>query len=182
MRRGRGEKRRKPEAQPPDEKHHKGEPEHDVSVNAAEFVRELLCGRLLLLRLANERDDFLQCAFGGGLCDQNFHCAPEIDGSGQDGVADTFSNRRGFTGKIRLISGGRAHGNFSIHGKLRAGLDEQLHPRPQILHGHFALAVLVVERGGGLWNVAEERADFLLRPAKRKMFQGSGKGKQEQER
>ena len=39
-----------------------------------------------------------------------------------------FFDRRGFAGEIRFVRGGAALGDFAVHGKLRAGLDEQAHP------------------------------------------------------
>ena len=51
----------------------------------------------------------------------------KIDGAGQRGVADVLFHRRGFAGEIRFVGGGAALGDFAVHGKLRAGLDEQPH-------------------------------------------------------
>ena len=62
-----------------------------------------------------------------------------------------------------------------VHGKLRAGLDEQPHAGLELLHLDLAFAALFIQRGGGLGRVAEERADFLLRAAQRVMLQRAGK-------
>ncbi len=169
-------------AEPPDEKHRERHAEDDVGVNGAEFVGEFLRGRFLLLRFLDERDDFLQRTFGGGPGDEHFDRAPEIDGAGERGVADVFFDGRGFAGEIGFVGGGAAFGDFRVHGKLRAGLDEQPHAGADFFHRHFAFAAPVVKRGGNFRRVAEQRADFLLRAAQRVMFQRAGKRKQEQQR
>ena len=177
-----GLKRREPEAKPPDKKHGKRKSHGDVSVVSAEFVGELLRGRFALLGFLDERDDFLQRAFGGGPRNDDFDRAPKIDGAGERGVADVLLDGRGFAGEIRFVRGGAAFGDFGVHGKLRAGLDEQAHSALELLDFDFALAAPGIQRGGDFRRVAEERADFLLRPAQRVMFERAGKRKQKQQR
>src|ERR1017187_291931 len=81
-----GLKRREPEAEPPDKKHHEGKSQRGVSVVSADFIRELLRGRLALLGFLDERDDFLQRTFGGGPRNDGFDRTPKIDGAGERGV------------------------------------------------------------------------------------------------
>ena len=107
----------------------------------------------------------------------------KIDRAGERGVADVFFHGRGLAGEIGFVGGGGAFDNFRVHGKLRAGLDEQ----PRARRGFFRRQLRVsfplrVNRGGGFRRVAEQRADFLLRAAQRVMFQRAGEGKQEQQR
>ena len=163
-----------PEAEPPDKKHRERKPEHGVGVKGAEFVGELLGGRLVLLGFLDERDDFLQRTFGRGPGDDDLDRAPKIDGAGERGVADVFIDGRGFAGEIRFVGGGAALGDFAVHGKLRAGLDEQAHAGLELLHLDLAFVALVIQRGGDLRRVAKERADFLLRAAQRVMFERAG--------
>jgi hypothetical protein len=129
----------------------------------------------LLLCLLDERDDFLQRAFSGGSQDNNLDRAPKIYRSGERAVTKLFFNRRRFTGEIRFVRGGAALGDFRVHGKLRAGLDEQPHAGLDLLDFDLVFAAQFIQRGGGLWRIAEERADFLLRAAQRVMLQRAGK-------
>ena len=128
-----------------------------------------------MLRLLDERDDFLQRTFGGGLGDDHFHRAPEIDGAGQRRVADFLFHGRGFAGQVGFIRRRGARGNFRVHGKLCAGLDEQLHADAQLLDRQFTFATLPVQHRRHFRRVAKQGADFLLRSPQRVMLQRTGK-------
>ena len=90
-------------------------------------------------------------------------------------MSPMFFDGRGFAGEIRFVRGGAPFGNFGVHGKLRAGLDQQTHSARELLDFDLALAAPVIQHGGDFRRVAEKRTDFLLRPAERVMFERAGK-------
>ena len=67
-------------------------------------------------------------------------------------------------------------------GNCDAGLDQQAHAGPELFHRHFTFAALRIQQRGHFGRFAEERADFLLRPPERVMFERAGQGEQEQQR
>ena len=67
-----------------------------------------------------------------------------------------------------------AFDDFGVHRELRARLDQQAHAPAQLLHLQFAFVSLFIEHRRDLGSVAEERADFTLRAAQRKILQRAG--------
>ena len=101
---------------------------------------------------------------GGGPRDRHLDRAPQIDGSGQRGVADVFGNRCCFASEIRFVAARPAFRDFR-DGKLRAGFDEQPHSGLELFHLHLAFAALFIQRGGGLGaSRKSERISFCVRP------------------
>jgi hypothetical protein len=96
-------------------------------------------------------------------------------------VISTAPHRRGFAGEVGFIGGGRALGDFRVHGKLAAGLDEQAHAGADFLDGNLVLVAVLIHQRGDFGRVAEQGADFALGAFHGVVFERAGKGEQEEQ-
>ena len=88
--------------------------------------------------------------------DNNLDYTPKIDCAGKRGIADVLLDGCGFTGKIGFVRGGAAFGNFGVHGKLRAGLNQKAHSGFKLFHLDLAFVATCIQRGGDFRRVTEK--------------------------
>ncbi len=154
--------------------------EHRGHEDALEPFRQVLRRRLLRLRFGDERDDSIERAIAGRARGRHLDRAVTIHGAREHVITRSLVDRHGLTGDWRLIDGGLAGLDTSVHGNALTGPHEHTHAGAHILDRHEAFSRAVDDARKRRRQIAE-RGNRAARAAEGVVLECVRKREQEQQ-